>query len=222
MTRNMIIAIDGLSASGKGTIAKGLAEYFRFAHLDTGLLYRAVGRLTYEADETMPTKEAIKVAQSFSTQRLDDPILRSDHSSQLASKVAVIPEVREALLDFQRNFAIAPPADGAVLDGRDIGTVICPLAPVKLFITADATIRAQRRHKELETRLNQKVDFDGVLQDLKTRDARDMKREIAPLKPAQDALILDTSEISINDAISQAVQLTHKIMSDKDRSFACI
>jgi cytidylate kinase len=222
MTNKMIIAIDGFSASGKGTIAKGIAEYFRFAHLDTGLLYRAVGRMTFECDPLMSPDTAIKIAQNFTTECLHDPILRNDDTSQMASKVATISEVRTALLNFQRNFAIAPPADGAVIDGRDIGTVICPLAPVKLFVTASVEVRAQRRHKELETILNKKISFNSVLQDLQERDDRDVNRAVAPLKMAHDAVIIDTTDMSINDAIIKSIKVTQKAMQDDNKKFICI
>ncbi|MFT6083707.1 MAG: cytidylate kinase [Alphaproteobacteria bacterium] len=223
MTGKIIIAVDGFSASGKGTISKGLAKYFRFAHLDTGLLYRGVGFLAHQQDPTLSNNDiAINIAKNFNADCLNYPELRNDTSSQLASKVATIPQVREALLDFQRNFAIAPPADGSVLDGRDIGTVICPLAPVKLFITASAFVRAQRRHKELEGMLGEKVNFDKVLHDLQERDARDANRSVAPLKAAADAVTLDTTQMSVNDAILQAIKLTQAVMHDKNRQFSCI
>jgi cytidylate kinase len=222
MTNKIIIAIDGFSASGKGTISKGLAEYFRFAHLDTGLLYRSVGRMTFEQDPLMSSEVAIKIAQNFTTERFNDSILRNDETSQLASKVAAIAEVRTALLNFQRNFAIAPPADGAVIDGRDIGTVICPLAPVKLFVTASSYVRAQRRHKELEAVFGKKIPFDTILKELQERDERDVNRAVAPLKPADDAVIIDTTEMSIHDAILKSIKITQKIMQDNNQKFACI
>lgn len=224
MTGKIIIAVDGPSASGKGTIAKGLARHFGFSHLDTGLLYRAVGRMTFEQDPTMTEKfTAIRMAQNFTVSKLDNPLLRNDESSLLASKVATIPEVRDALLDYQRNFAIYPPADGAVIDGRDIGTVICPLAPVKLFVTASAHVRAKRRHSELEKLSGQSIDFYTVLADIQSRDERDMNRKVAPLKPAPDSVTLDTTEMSINDAITQAIQLTEHVINTQDsKNFVCI
>jgi CMP/dCMP kinase len=224
MTGKIIIAVDGPSASGKGTIARGLARHFGFAHLDTGLLYRAVGRIAFEQDPSMTQKLiAIQAAQNLTADTLNNPLLRNDESSMLASKVATIPEVREALLDYQRNFAIFPPGSGAVLDGRDIGTVICPLAPVKLFVTASAEIRAKRRHSELETLLKQKIDFAIVLSDIQSRDARDMNRKTAPLKPAPDSVLLDTTTMSIDDAIATAIERTQSVMNTNDRKlFVCI
>jgi cytidylate kinase len=224
MTGKIIIAVDGPSASGKGTIARGLARHFGFAHLDTGLLYRAVGRIAFEQDPSMEQKFiAIRVAQNLTVDKLDNPLLRNDESSMLASKVAVIPEVREALLDYQRHFAIYPPADGAVLDGRDIGTVICPLAPVKLFVTASAEIRAKRRHSELESLSGQKIDFQTVLSDIISRDNRDINRKTAPLKPAPDSVLLDTTEMSVDNAIAKAIALTENVMNTQDRKlFVCV
>lgn len=224
MTGKIIIAVDGPSASGKGTIARGLAHHFGFAHLDTGLLYRAVGRIAFEQDPTMTQKViAIQVAKTLTADTLCNPVLRNDESSMLASKVATIPEVRDALLDYQRNFAIFPPAEGAVLDGRDIGTVICPLAPVKLFVTASAEIRAKRRHSELEKVFQKKIDFATVLSDIQSRDARDMSRETAPLKPAFDSILLDTTTMSIDDAIATAIERTQNVMNTYDRKlFVCV
>lgn len=225
MDNPIIIAVDGPSASGKGTVAKGLAEYFNFAHLDTGLLYRGVGYLAVRksvSDNLSLEAAAIHVSQNFPAEILSNADLRTDEASSLASKVATIPQVRDALLDFQRDFAISPPADGSVLDGRDIGTVICPLAPVKLYITATVEVRAERRHKELEQILNREIDIDNVLEDLKARDARDMNRMMAPLKAADDAVILDTSKMSIDAAIAKAITLTQSVMQQKDKTFVCI
>ena len=223
MSGKIIIAVDGPSASGKGTVARGLAEFFSFAHLDTGLLYRAVGRMAYDIDPAMVDANiAINAARHFTADRLDNPILRNDESSSLASKVATIPAVREALLEFQRNFAVNPPANGAVLDGRDIGTIICPLAPVKLFVTASVEVRAHRRHKELETLNGYKIDYQKVLSDLQERDQRDTNRATAPLKTASDAVILDTSTMSVQDAIARAIELTNTVMRQRDRQFVCV
>ncbi len=224
MTGKIIIAVDGPSASGKGTIARGLAHHFGFSHLDTGLLYRAVGRMAFEQDPTMcDNRIAIMAAQNFTVDKLNNPLLRNDESSMLASKVAIIPQVREALLEYQRHFALYPPSAGAVIDGRDIGTVICPLAPVKLFVTASANVRAKRRHNELEKLLAKKMNFETVLSDILARDDRDMNRATAPLKPAHDSVVLDTTEMSINDAISQAIALTHHVMNTQDhKNFVCV
>lgn len=198
MTAPFTIAIDGPAASGKGTIARALAAQFGFAHLDTGLLYRAVGAATLQG---VP---AIEAAQTLLPEALEDPALRTAAVAQAASKVAAITEVRAALLTFQQAFARR--AGGAVLDGRDIGTVICPQADVKLFVTADAETRARRRHAELRTRGND-ITFEDVLRDVKERDARDMNRSDAPLRAASDAVLLDTTALSIADATHKAFMI---------------
>ena len=190
------IAIDGPAAAGKGTIGRALSRHFGFAHLDTGLLYRATGR------RVLTGLDPIEAAQSLRAEDLGADDLRTPDVSQAASRVAAIPEVRQALLDFQRAFARR--AGGAVLDGRDIGTVICPEAEVKLFVTASDEERARRRHKELgET--GHAATLDEVMDDLRQRDARDSARAAAPLKPAEDALRLDTSEMTIDQAVAAAV-----------------
>ena len=185
------VAIDGPAAAGKGTISKAVAAKFGFAHLDTGLLYRAVGAKA--ADGVDP----ITAAQTLNNYDLSRDDLRSLAAGQAASKVAVIPAVRAALVDFQRRFASQD--GGAVLDGRDIGTVICPYADVKLFVTASAEVRAHRRWLEVGG------DEAQVLAEVRERDDRDMNRADAPLKPADDALLIDTSDLSIEDAIAAAV-----------------
>ena len=185
------VAIDGPAAAGKGTISKAVAATFGFAHLDTGLLYRAVGAKA--ADGIDP----ITAAQTLNNNDLCRDDLRSLAAGQAASKVAVIPEVRAALVDFQRRFATQN--GGAVLDGRDIGTVICPDAHVKLFVTASAEVRAHRRWLEVGG------DEAQVLAEVRERDDRDMNRADAPLKPAVDAVLIDTSNLSIDDAIAAAV-----------------
>lgn len=190
------VAIDGPAAAGKGTISKAVAVHFDLAHLDTGLLYRAVGARMLQGEDP------IAAAQSLMAADLENPDLRTAAVAQSASKVAVIPEVRAALLDFQRAFARR--SGGAVLDGRDIGTVICPQAEVKLFVTASPVVRAQRRFAELEER-GFDTDFDTVLADVKSRDDRDMTRADAPLRPAEDAVTIDTSELSIGEAVAQAI-----------------
>ncbi|CAG0910560.1 unnamed protein product [Cyprideis torosa] len=190
------IAIDGPAAAGKGTISKAVAAYFGFAHLDTGLLYRAVGAKLLEG------VDAIEAAQTLCAEDLEAEGLRTPEVAQAASKVAIIPEVRSALLDFQRAFARR--SGGAVLDGRDIGTVICPDAEAKLFVTASAEVRAERRWRELvETGAD--TSRAQVLSDVRERDARDESRATAPLKPAQDAILIDTSELSIERAIAAAI-----------------
>ncbi len=190
------IAIDGPAAAGKGTISKAVAAHFDFAHLDTGLLYRAVGARTLDGTEPVAAAKAL-VAEDLSADNL-----RTPEVAQAASRVAVIGEVRAALVDFQRAFARR--AGGAVLDGRDIGTVICPNAEAKLFVTASAEVRAERRYLEL---IGKGTDTtrETVLADVKERDARDMERAEAPLKPAEDAVLIDTSELSIEAAIAKAV-----------------
>lgn len=184
------VAIDGPAAAGKGTISRALAARFGFAHLDTGLLYRAVGALG---------GDPIAAALGLTAEDLARDDLRSMAAGQAASRVAVIPEVRAALVDFQRRFALSE--GGAVLDGRDIGTVICPKAEVKLYVTASAEVRANRRWLEVGG------DATRVLAEVVERDARDMGRAEAPLKPAEDAVIIDTSTMSIDQAVAQAVAL---------------
>ena len=197
MTASFTIAIDGPAAAGKGTISKAVAAALGVAHLDTGLLYRAVGVKTLEGTA------AIEAAQCLEAKDLERADLRGPEAAQAASKVAVIPEVRAALVDFQRAFARR--AGGAVLDGRDIGTVICPHAEVKLFVTASAEVRAQRRFLELSAK-GQAETLEEVLADVKARDARDMNRAEAPLRPAEDAVIIDTSALSIEDAVAAALR----------------
>lgn len=190
------IAIDGPAAAGKGTISKAVAAHFGFAHLDTGLLYRAVG------SKLLQGVVAVTAAQTLTPKDLERHDLRTPEVAQAASKVAAIPEVRAALVDFQQAFARR--SGGAVLDGRDIGTVICPQAESKLFVTASAEVRARRRFDELA--LNGLADdFETVLADVKERDARDMGRADAPLKPAHDAVLIDTSDLSIEAAIAAAI-----------------
>lgn len=192
------VAIDGPAASGKGTISKAVARHFGFAHLDTGLLYRAVGAKVLDGQAAQAAAEALVPGD------LEDDRLRSPEVAQAASRVAAVPEVRAALVDFQRSFATR--AGGAVLDGRDIGTVICPDAQVKLFVTAHADVRARRRFAEL---LGKGIEttFEEVLADVQARDARDMGRADAPLKPAEDAVQIDTSEMEIAVAVEAAVSL---------------
>jgi cytidylate kinase len=192
------VAIDGPAAAGKGTISRAVAAAFGFAHLDTGLLYRAVGA------GVLAGGDALTVAHSLDPTSLSDDALRSAAVADAASKVAVIPEVRAALTEFQRTFARRE--GGAVLDGRDIGTVICPEAEVKLYVTASAEARAGRRYAELLAR-GMEATPDGVLTDVRARDARDQGRETAPLRPAPYAIILDTSDLSAEDAVQRAVAI---------------
>lgn len=190
------VAIDGPAAAGKGTISRAVAAHFGFEHLDTGLLYRAVGA------GVLAGGDAVAVAQGLRAADIEGDTLRTQAVADAASKVAVMPLVRQHLIDFQRQFARRD--GGAVLDGRDIGTVICPDAEAKLFVTASAVCRAERRFQEL-TGKGVETSLDAVLAEVAARDARDRDRETAPLRPAQDAVIIDTSEMSIADAVAAAV-----------------
>ncbi|MEP5632570.1 MAG: d(CMP) kinase [Tateyamaria sp.] len=200
-TQPFTVAIDGPAAAGKGTIGRAVADRFGLAHLDTGLLYRAVGA------QVLLGAEPIAAAQALQASALERDDLRTADVAEAASKVAVIPEVRAALLDFQRAFARR--AGGAVLDGRDICTVICPQAEVKMFVTATPEVRAERRFVELTRRGHAPVEED-VLADVKARDERDSQRAAAPLKPATDAHILDTSEMGIDAAVAAAIAIVEK------------
>ena len=198
-----VVAIDGPAAAGKGTVSKAVAKHFGFAHLDTGLLYRVVGRVALEnVGPSLDEAGVISLLTKVTEADLKRNDLRTAAVAQAASKVAVIPEVRSALINFQRKFAVR--AGGAVLDGRDIGTVICPDADVKLFVTAVAEVRAQRRYEELLGR-GEKTAYETVLENVKVRDARDSERAVAPLVAAEDAITIDTSEMSIKTAISVAI-----------------
>ena len=209
-----VIAIDGPAASGKGTLARALAEKLNFAYLDTGMLYRMVGHTVLErgqdpADKTAATEAAEFLRDYFSPDLLGNPALREDDAGQAASKIATIPQVREALLELQKNFAKNPPKpyQGAILDGRDIGTVICPDAPLKLYITASAEIRAERRLKELQSK-GLAVTYEAVLKDMRERDARDADRKTAPMKPAGDAIVIESSALDAGQMLEKAVLLT--------------
>lgn len=200
----MIIAVDGPTASGKGTLAKALAAHYGLPFLDTGLLYRAVGRQV-QLNSGNPDDPADALAGcDFPDGILDDAILRTEEVGGLASRVSVHPQVRAALNKRQVDFANQP--GGALLDGRDIGTVIAPHADVKLFITAPAEVRAERRYDEMQ-RHGIEVRFADILADIHARDARDMGRADAPLKPARDALLLDTGDLTIGDAVQAAIAL---------------
>ena len=201
----MIIAIDGPAASGKGTLGRRLAEHFGYAHLDTGLLYRAVARVLLDRGLALADQDAAThVAQTLDVTHLDDPRLRGAEMGEAASVISAYQPVRDALLAFQRGFAGQPP--GAVLDGRDIGTVVCPHADVKLFITASPEERARRRHQEILGR-GETVDYGTILADIRRRDERDMNRSTAPLKPAQDAVLLDTTHFDADAAFRAALDL---------------
>jgi cytidylate kinase len=195
------IAIDGPAAAGKGTISKAVAAHFTMAHLDTGLLYRAVGA------QMLQGADPLVAAQSLRPEDLDAANLRSPEVALAASQVGVMAEVRAELLAFQRSFARRE--GGAVLDGRDIGTVICPKAEVKLFVTASAEVRARRRHQELVAGGTQ-IDFDQVHADVTTRDARDAERAEAPMIAAVDAVVIDTSNLTIDAAIAVAVSIVQE------------
>jgi cytidylate kinase len=202
-----VIAVDGPAASGKGTIARALAGHFRLPHMDTGLLYRAVAlNLWRWGGDPSSEFEALRACDELGFDPAD-PELRSEPVSKIASVVSAYPSVRTALLNRQQDFARQP--GGAVLDGRDIGTVIAPEADVKLFVTASAEVRAERRLKELVAR-GMHAHFDDVLADIRARDARDSSRDVAPLKPAPDALLLDTSALGPDEAIAEAVRLAEE------------
>ena len=201
----MIIAIDGPAASGKGTLARRIAEHFGYHHLDTGLLYRAVARDVRAAEGRLDDPgDAANAAAALDVATLDDPTLRHPGLGNAASVVAQIPEVRRILLEFQHAFAEKPP--GAVLDGRDIGTVVCPDAEVKIFVVADARVRAERRYLELVGR-GEAVTREEILDLIQRRDQRDRDRADSPLKPADDALLLDTTDLDIDGAFDAAVGL---------------
>ena len=202
----MIIAIDGPAASGKGTLGKRLAEHYGFAHLDTGLLYRAVARVLMDRNVPLADRDgAAEVAQNLDVSHLDDDSrLRGAAMGEAASVVSAYQPVRDALLAFQRQFSMQQP--GAVLDGRDIGTVVCPDADVKLFITAAPEERARRRHLEL-LRRGEQAEYETILDDIRRRDERDMNRSTAPLKAAADAVTLDTTHLDADAAFQAALRI---------------
>ncbi len=199
----MIIAVDGPTASGKGTIAKALAKHFSLPHLDTGLLYRAIGRQVALNGGDPDTPEDALAATEFPDKLLDDPELRNEATGSLASRVSIHPGVRQALFERQRAFATRP--GGAVLDGRDIGTVIAPDADVKLYITASVETRAKRRYDEMVTS-GREVSLEAMIADLEARDARDSGRKDAPLTVAEGALVIDTTSLGKDEAIAAAVE----------------
>jgi cytidylate kinase len=203
----VIVAIDGPAAAGKGTLARRLARHFGLAYLDTGLIYRAVGMgVVRQGGDPDDADTAERVAKALTTEDLEALDLRSDAAADAASRVSAIPGVRARLLAFQRDFAKNPPkgAKGAVLDGRDIGTVVCPDADVKLFVTARVEVRADRRFKELRERGLEAI-HGRVLADMKARDARDSERAVSPLEPATDAFQLDTSDLDADQAFAAAL-----------------
>ncbi|GGF41882.1 cytidylate kinase [Aliidongia dinghuensis] len=206
---SLVIAVDGPAAAGKGTLARRLAAELRLAHLDTGALYRATARDVLAAGiEPNDAEGAAAIAAKLDPASLADPALRSEAVGRVASVVSAHPSVRAALLDYQRNFAHRPPggAAGAVLDGRDVGTVVCPDATVKLFVTASVEARADRRVRELEA-AGGPVDAGAVLADMVARDERDTKRSAAPLRPAHDAVVLDTSGLDADEAFEAALAI---------------
>ena len=201
----MIIAIDGPAASGKGTLARRLAAHYGLPHLDTGLLYRATARVLLDQGSRLDDVEAaVRSARGLALLDFEEERLRGREMGEAASVVAALPPVREALIDMQRAFAGRE--QGAVLDGRDIGTVIAPEATVKIFVTASPDARAQRRALELRGR-GEKVDYAAILEDIKKRDKRDSERALAPLKPASDAHLLDTTDMNIEAAFAAALKI---------------
>jgi cytidylate kinase len=213
----LVIAVDGPSAAGKGTLAKRIAGRFNLAYLDTGLLYRGVGAALLRDGQSPDHPEAAeKAAKSLKSEDLSDPRLRGEDAASAASRVAAYPGVRNALLGFQRGFAAHPPngpqgpSAGAVLDGRDIGTVVCPEAPVKLFVTASLEARAERRHRELLSRYGTSIYARG-LEEMKERDERDRTRAVAPLAAAPDALVIDTTTLSPDAAFQVAVDHINRL-----------
>lgn len=198
----MIVAVDGPAASGKGTIAKALARHYRLPHMDTGLLYRAVALNLLRWNGDPESEFAALRACDFSQIDFADPELKSEAAGGIASRISVYPLVRQALVERQRAFATQD--GGAVLDGRDIGTVIAPDADAKLFVTARPEVRARRRYEELK-RMGLGVHYEDVLADIQARDARDSGRAAAPLTMAQDAMLLDTSEMDVDEAIAAAI-----------------
>tara|TARA_R110002096_G_scaffold436090_1_gene667240 strand:+ start:9625 stop:10278 length:654 start_codon:yes stop_codon:yes gene_type:complete len=208
LNEKIIIALDGPAASGKGTLARRLADHYNLALLDTGALYRAVGWNVLQAGGNPENKDdAVKAVEKLSITDLSNPELRSESIGAAASKVATIPAVRRTLVDFQRTFAHNPPAnkDGTILDGRDIGTVICPDAPIKIFITADVETRAKRRFLEEFGENGSEQEYQKILTELRARDERDMNRASSPLKQAENAYLIDTTYSDIEAVFEAAI-----------------
>jgi len=206
----MIIAIDGPAASGKGTLGKRLAAHYGLRHLDTGLLYRAVAQAILDGGRRLDDAAyAAAAAQALDPTQFDESALKSHAAGEAASVVSAIPEVRAALLRFQRDFAAVPP--GAVLDGRDIGTIICPHADAKIFVTASPEVRARRRALEMH-RHGQTADEMTILADIRRRDERDSHRAVAPLRPAADARILDTSDLDVDAVVRDAIAIVDQAL----------
>ena len=205
----MIIAIDGPAASGKGTLGKRLAAHYGLRHLDTGLIYRAVAKALIDAGHALDDRDrAVAAARTLDPERFDEAALKGHDVGEAASIVSAVAEVRTALVALQRDFAATPP--GAVLDGRDIGTVICPQAEVKIFVTAAPEVRAARRQAELAA-LGETADEAVILADILRRDARDRSRAVAPLKPAPDAHVLDTTALDVDAAVAAAIEIVERV-----------
>ena len=205
----MIIAIDGPAASGKGTLGKRLAAHYGLRHLDTGLIYRAVAKALIDAGHALDDRDrAGATARALDPERFDEVALKGHAVGEAASIVSAVAEVRTALVALQRDFAAMPP--GAVLDGRDIGTVICPQAEVKIFVTAAPEVRAARRQAELAA-LGETADEAVILADILRRDARDESRAVAPLKPAPDAHVLDTTALDVDAAVAAAIEIVERV-----------
>ena len=212
----LVIALDGPAASGKGTLARRLATHYGLRHLDTGLTYRAVALALLDAGLPLDDEaHAVEAARRLDLARLDRAVLSAHRVGEAASNVAVMPALRRVLVDKQREFARTPP--GAVLDGRDIGTVVCPDADAKLYVTASAQVRAKRRHDEILA-LGGQADFDEILADIRRRDARDEGRADSPLKPAADAHLLDTSQMDIEAAFLAAIAVVDGILAKGSRA----
>ena len=211
----MIIAIDGPAASGKGTLGKRLAHHYGYRHLDTGVIYRAVAQALLEAGADLTDEvRAVAAAMELDPEKFGNPVLKTQKVGDAASVVSAIPKVREALISFQRQFAADPP--GAVLDGRDIGTVICPNAEVKIFVVADPHIRARRRTLEALAR-GETADESAVLADILKRDERDQNRATAPLRAAPDAVLLDNSHLDIESGVRAAIDIVEAVRAGRSR-----
>jgi CMP/dCMP kinase len=211
----MIIAIDGPAASGKGTLARRLAAHYGYRHLDTGVIYRAVAHaLLTSGIDLNDEAGAAAAASELDPATFDNPELKSQAIGSAASVVSALPKVRQALVEFQRRFAATPP--GAVLDGRDIGTVICPDAAVKIFVVADPKVRARRRTLEARAR-GEPADEAAVLADILKRDERDQNRAVAPLKPARDAYLLDNSHLDIEGGVRAAIDIVEAVRAGRQR-----